>query len=58
MALTAAEQRDRWIRLFNRLSAAVQHHENDKSDLFVDEVDERLHQAHRRIVRSAAKGER
>lgn len=45
---------DRYIRLFNRLEAAVRHHELAKG--FHDEVDDALYAAARRIVSDAAAG--
>ncbi len=48
------DERDRWIRLFNRLEAAVSHHKKDKSTVFVDEVDEALYAARDHILRDAA----
>lgn len=51
-----AAERDKWIRLFNRLQGAVQHHQNAKHDreLFVDEVDQALYAAMARVLRDAA----
>ena len=47
-------ERDRWIRLFNRLEAAITHHKKAKSAMFVDEVDEALYAARDRVLRDAA----
>lgn len=52
----AGGDRDYWIRLFNRLEAAVSHHKKDKGKLFADEVDEALWAARDKILASAAKG--
>lgn len=46
-------ERDGWVRLFNRLEAAVAHHEKDKGDNWVDEVDDALYAARDRIVKDA-----
>jgi hypothetical protein len=53
-SLTAAEQRDRWIRLFNRLQGAVQRHRD--ADRFKDDHDEALYAAMDRVLRDAAEG--
>lgn len=53
----AIADRDRYIRLFNRLEGAVAHHRKAKSELFVDEVDEALYAAQDRVLKTAAKGE-
>lgn len=47
------EQRDHWIRLYVRLEGAVNHHQRDKSELFVDEIDEALYAARDRVVRDS-----
>lgn len=48
-------QRDRWIKLFNRLDAAVGHHERDTGgDRFSTDADDRLWAARDRIGRDAA----
>jgi hypothetical protein len=49
----AIEQRNDWIRLFNRLDAAVAKHQRAKH--FPDEVDDALYAAHDRILKTAAK---
>lgn len=57
------EQRDRWIRLFNRLEGAVAHHrkarvgEKAKLLTFCDEIDDALYAAHDRVLKAAAKGD-
>jgi hypothetical protein len=53
-ALAATTERDRWIRLFNRLDAAITHHQKAKSDMFMDEVDEALYAARAKVLRDAA----
>lgn len=55
--LTRAElqaDRDRWVRLFNRLQGAVQHHRN--ADRFKEDHDEALYTAMDRVLRDAAGG--
>jgi len=49
-------ERDRWIRLFNRLEAAVARHRNAADGPFGGgpDVDEALHYAHARILKAAA----
>lgn len=47
-------ERDKWIRLFHRLEAAVNHHERGKCVEWVDEIDAALYAARDRIVRDAA----
>lgn len=49
-------QRDKWVRLFNRLQGAVQHHKNahDSGDYFPDVPDEALWKAMERILAEAA----
>lgn len=47
-------QRDRWIRLFNRLDGAITHHERDKTDGFMDEIDEALYAARKKVLKDAA----
>lgn len=44
--------RDNWVRLFNRLDAAVSHHR--KSPRFKDSHDDALYHAQDRITRDAA----
>lgn len=47
--------RDRWIRLFNRLDSAVNHHKKGRIGLvFADEADVSLYAAQARILRDAA----
>jgi hypothetical protein len=55
-------ERDSWIRAFNRLQGAVQHHRNAGADSgmaghFVDTHDESLYAAHDAILRDLTKGE-
>jgi hypothetical protein len=45
------DDRDRWIRLFNRLEAAISHHKRDNK--FVDEADEALYHARDKILKDA-----
>jgi hypothetical protein len=48
-------QRDAWIRLFNRLDAAVNHHKRDvEAGGLADDPDERLWKAQDRVLRDAA----
>ncbi len=47
-------ERDHWIRVLNRLEAAVSHHRRDKGDIWVDEVDDELYVARDRILTAAA----
>jgi predicted HAD superfamily Cof-like phosphohydrolase len=54
--LVSASERDRWIRLFNRLDAAISHHERD--DRFRDDHDEALYAARRRVLKDAGKRSR
>lgn len=49
-----SHDRDHWIRLFNRLDAAINHHKRDTAQ-FATDADERLWAARDRIVREAAK---
>lgn len=49
----AVAERDHWIRLFNRLEAAVSHHR--KADRFKDDHDEALYAARARILKDAAR---
>jgi hypothetical protein len=60
-ALEAAlEDRNRWIRLFNRLDAAVSRHRKAKDPegrsfkTWADDTDDALHAAHDRILKDAA----
>lgn len=46
-------ERDHWIRLFNRMEAAIAHHE--RSPRFKDSHDDALYHARDRIVADAAK---
>lgn len=48
------EQRDRWIRAFNRLDAAVSHHKRDCQ--FADAEDEALWATRDRILRDLGGG--
>lgn len=48
-------ERDRWIRLFNRLDAAVSRHRTAKEAGFADDADDALAAAHDRILKAAAK---
>lgn len=50
------DQRDECRRLFNRIEVTISHHRRDKSDLFTDEVDDRLYAARDRVLRDSAKG--
>lgn len=52
----AVRDRDRWVRLFNRMDAAIGHHKRDKREPWRDEVDERLYAARDAVVRTAARG--
>ena len=54
MSSSCQEERDHWIRLFNRLEGAVAHHR--KTNEFVETYDEALYAAHDRILKAAAKG--
>ncbi len=48
-------ERDRWIRLFNRLDGAISHHQTATRTVgFVDTYDEALYAARARILRAAA----
>lgn len=49
-------ERDRWIRLFNRLDAAISHHR--KADRFQDDNDLTLWAARDRVLHDAAGGDR
>lgn len=53
-AKAVALERDHWIRMFNRLDSAVNHHRRDKGDAWVDEVDDALYAAQDRILKAAA----
>jgi hypothetical protein len=48
------EERNAWIRLFNRLDAAVSKHRAAKSAGFADDIDDGLHAAHDRVLKDAA----
>jgi hypothetical protein len=52
----AIRERDRWIRLFSRLEAAVSHHKAAKG-AFADDADDALWAARDRVLRSAAERE-
>ncbi len=49
----AKQHRDHWIRLWNRLEAAISHHKKATAD-FATEADEALYAARDRILRDAA----
>lgn len=51
-----AAERDHWIRLWNRLEAAITHHRRDKLNGVdtSDEIDEALWKARDKILRDAA----
>lgn len=54
--MTAAEyreQRDTWVRLFNRLEGAVSHHRK-ATEHFREVHDEALYAAHDRVLKAAA----
>lgn len=52
---SVGDQRDHWIRLFNRLDAAINHHKRDvEAGGLADDPDERLWKARDRILRDAA----
>lgn len=55
---TATDERDAWIRLFNRLEAAVSHHKRDAEanagTIGVESWDSGLWAARDRILRDAA----
>lgn len=53
--LSYAPDRDHWIRLFNRLEAAVKHHKN-ATGTFATDADEALYKATDRILSDAARG--
>lgn len=55
--VAAREERDAWIRLFNRLDAAVGHHKRGCGANFADDIDEALWAARDRILRDAANNE-
>lgn len=48
--------RDRWVRAFNRLDAAINHHDRDTSNAFCSDADERLWAARERITRDLHQG--
>jgi hypothetical protein len=50
------DERDHWIRLFNRLEAAVSHHKRATGG-FTTDADDALYAARDRILRAAAKGD-
>lgn len=51
-------QRDTWIRRFNKLEAAINHHERDTGgDQFSTDADDRLWAARDRVLRDAARRE-
>ena len=45
-----------YIHLYNRLEKAVSTHEQTKAGMFVDDADEALHAAWRRVVKASTKG--
>lgn len=47
------DERDRWIRLFNRLEAAVSHHKKASAE-FPQTHDEALYKARDKILKDAA----
>jgi hypothetical protein len=47
-------ERDKWVRLFNRLDAAISHHKRDNQ--FADLEDEALWNARDRILHDAGGG--
>jgi hypothetical protein len=51
-------QRDRYIRLFNRLEAAISHHKkaHDSGQFFADTPDDALWAARDKILRDASEG--
>lgn len=51
-------ERDYWIRLFNRLEAAVVHHGRDVPPAWRSDADDALHAAHERVLRAAHAGVR
>lgn len=52
--LTAEQDdRDHWIRVFNRLEAAISHHKRDTAG-FATDADEALYAARDRILRDTA----
>ncbi len=52
-SIATENERDRWIRLFNRLEAAVSHHKRATGE-FATDADEALYAARDRILRDAA----
>lgn len=42
-------QRDQWMRAFNKLDAAINHHERDSPAEFRSDADDRLHLARTKI---------
>ena len=52
-AATMRDQRDHYIRLFNRLDAAISHHKKNIGP-FASDADDALHAARDRILRDAA----
>jgi hypothetical protein len=45
-------ERNRWIRLFNRLDAAISRHRKAKA--WTDDTDDALHAAHDKVLKAAA----
>lgn len=54
--MTAAAERDHWIRLFNRLEAAVTHHKKAAAGPFADDADLALWKVRDKILADAAQG--
>ena len=48
----AVDERDAWIRLFNRLEGAVAHHR--KQEKWCETWDEALYAAHDRVLKAAS----
>ena len=54
-AADVSRDHSRWVRLFNRLDAALSRHRTAKQEgAFCDDADEALHAAHDRILKDAA----
>jgi hypothetical protein len=52
LSITLAQrtaQRDQWIRAFNKLDAAINHHVRDSPPEFRSDADERLHLAQTKV---------
>lgn len=50
-------QRDHWKRLFNRLDAAITHHQNSTVATYRWDFDYALYAAHDKVLKDAARGE-